>query len=231
MSEPAPEGKEGDGEPIIVRARLVERERHRRALLSAMLRPLAGLVGVLPTARDTVSGRKRSRAIKIALIALGLFVLLAGRDHWYVVALGVAGMAAAIPLPLGELAQRSLVRRLGRAAYTTRTHTRAVTLTHDGRRLLLDDDDSGRIRRVLTNRPFGLERLGRGQDTWLAVRPGDSAKKRDAIWICVEGDPPPPELPALERGQVDTPIHVDARAEGLAALCARLEALHIRHGA
>ena len=99
----APDGKTAP-RAINVRARLVERERHRRAMVrhASPAGRARGRAAHRP--RHRLRGARDPSAIKIALIALGLFICWPGATHRYVVALGVAGMAAAIPLPLGELA-------------------------------------------------------------------------------------------------------------------------------
>ena len=203
-------------------ARFLERRVVRRPI-APITQLIAGIAALLPAVRDTAQGRSVGRALRAALIIVGLGVLLTGRAHVGWILLGLAIMTLAVPLPLGLLQRRSLVRRIRLAGHTLRTLSTDASLVHDGRRLELHEPDA-MIRRVLTDRAFRLDRFRDERDgsLWLRVSPRSSKKKRDAIWLHVEDQPAPADRPPLDPDQPDE--HA-AHIRHAAALLAQLTAI------
>ena len=182
MTEPAPLHVTGT-----TRERLIER---RGPLASLWFGALAEAVSVLPVAPDTQRGRARRSAIKVALLIAGLLIVLAGYEQRALMALGVLIMALAPALPLNPMTKRDVVRALKKRRFALRQIEHPATITHDGRRLILQVDGERR-RRVLTNRRFSLQRRvdERGEGAWVGVAPRKSSKKSEAIWLHIPARP------------------------------------------
>ncbi len=189
---------------------------------------IASFVRMMPSFRDTRSGRRKSKQTKVVLGGLGLFIILAGHNTPLIIVCGVVLMAAAVPLPLPEGQRRSIIHRLRGMRTRDIEVRRSGRLVHDGRRLLLYDDGE-RDRRVLTNRPFRLQTFAdtEGRGTYIEVAPADAKKKRESIWILVEDQAPDADAETVKPWRVDLPAHVDASLIGrLAALLRREHDLH-----
>ena len=204
-------------------ARFLERRVVRRPI-APLTQLVAGLAALLPAVRDTAQGRSVGRALRGALIIVGLSVLLTGRAHVGWILLGLGVMTLAVPLPLGLLQRRSLVRRIRRAGHALRTLSTHASLVHDGRRLELHEPDA-MVRRVLTDRAFRLDhyRDERDGSLWLRVMPRSSKKKRDAIWLHAEDQQASADLPALDP---DLPDAHAAHVREATALLDRLRDAH-----
>jgi len=211
---------------LVVEAELVSSETSRRTT-APLYKSLASLVATFPSYKDSRSGRKGAKQLKVVFVVIGLITLLAGREAWPVVVCGVILMSLAIFLPIENLKKRTLVNRLRRAQTETHEVRRAAKLVHDGRRLILYDGDS-RDRRVLTNRPFVLRHFaGADGAHWIQVAPKGSKKKAEAIWLHLEGEAAPEDAQKLKDFRVDLPAYTSRAAA--AELIACLEREHLLH--
>lgn len=184
---------------------------------------LLTLARVLPTAPDSVAGRSRANTIKVAFVAAGVIALLGAREvHFALAPLGLLIMSGAVWLPVTDLRKRGVVRKIKGLGRVSEVEVEPVRLEHDGRRLILWRGEE-RARRVLTNRPFRLERgLYEGRGALVARPKGEGGKKAS---ICVVG-------PARSGKDSDhvfeglfEPVHVDdaAQWDELAALLERAQ--------
>lgn len=108
---------------------------------------LERLIATLPKHRDSRSGRTNATQARVALMALGIFVIVFWDHPW--APGGLLICATALVLPISEGKRRSLVAQL-RVRRTTKTRLRQspATLTLTAKHLELTGED-GRLRRVL----------------------------------------------------------------------------------
>lgn len=202
--------------------------RDKPAPIALFFKMLAEVVSVLPAIGDSASERKKAPLIKGVLIGLGLLIALASYRAPIFIALGFAIMALAVPLPVRHAWRRDATRALRRRAVQLVTFDSPLRLVHDGRRLILERDGE-RVRRVLTDRRFDLQaRRDADGELWLGVIPGDSKKKKDAIWVHFP-DAAEASLAALDPARPDTPILLTAPEPERVALRQRLEQAHRAH--
>jgi len=162
---------------------------------------LQGLYDLLPSTKDTVSGRASRTRWKAGLVIAGVVFIVGGREStWFAIpALVLIASAAVLPLSAQGKRQGLLSLRRMRAK---EVHTPSpAKLVHDGRRLELWEEDT-KLRHVLTDRAFTWTAWRDPRDAstaWWSVRPAHGKKKRDVIWIAVDGAPDSPhsaeELP------------------------------------
>ena len=196
---------------LVVEAELVSSETSRRPI-APVYKALASIVATFPSYKDTRSGRKNAKQLKVIFVVIGLITLLAGREVWPVIVCGVILMSLATFLPIENLQKRTLVNRLRRAQTTSHEVRRPAKLVHDGRRLILYDGEQ-RERRVLTNRPFFLGHfVGEDATHWVQVSPKGSNKKKEAIWLRLDGGSAPDDAGKLKEWRVDTPAYTSHTA-------------------
>lgn len=196
---------------LVVEAELVSSETSRRPT-APFYKALASIIATFPSYKDSRSGRKNAKQLKIIFVVIGLITLLAGREVWPVIVCGVILMSLATFLPVENLQKRTLVNRLRRAQTMEHEVRRPARLVHDGRRLILYDGDQ-RDRRVLTNRAFFLGHF-RGEDDahWVQISPKGSGKKREAIWVRLDGSQAPADAQKLKEFRVDSPAYTSRSA-------------------
>lgn len=213
MSKPADE--------LVIHTELAGSELVMRPL-APLYGAIASLLGALPSYKDSARGRKGAKQLRIILVVVGFFVMLAARHVWPMIILGIVLMASAIVVPMDAVRQRSLVSRWQKKRAFNRATTRPAKLVHDGRRLMLFDGEE-QDRRVLTSRPFRLTRFaGSDADTWVELAPKKSKKKREAIWLHLHDLAPPAGALPVKSFRVDAPVKLSAASA--TPLLARLDA-------
>ena len=214
-------------EDLLVPVTLKKEVKKRRAS-APLFKGVATLVSMVPTYRETRSGRASARHLKIVLGLIGGVLVLASSEFLPLIVLGLLIAALAAIVPIGELRKRSILSALKQRSVYTETKERPGSLLHDGRRLILHDGDE-RVRRVLTNRAFRLEeRRTEEGGRCLVAAPQESRKKRDAIVMLFEGERALPDALPMTSEQMDEPAWVDSeRAEALSSMLMHIHTSHV----
>ena len=216
---------------ITVRGAVREIVPQRRSAPAALFySTLCEVLGILPTHEDTEEGEAGARSVKLVILIVGLLVVLAGYEHRLAIPPGVAIMLLALIVPISKHTRKTYLAKFRRAQYVETTSQVDAVLVHDGRRLILEVDEE-RLRRVLTNKPFVLERAAPQERSgppfedvraWLCVSPKGSRRKRDAIWIGLLHDEKMDFSRNFDPGAADNPIVIDANQGEARALLERL---------
>ncbi|MEM1347033.1 MAG: hypothetical protein AAGI01_00655 [Myxococcota bacterium] len=183
-----------------------------KAWYAPALEVLLGIHALLPSTKDTVSGRASRTRWKAGLVLAGVVFLIGGRESTWFALPALLLLASAAALPLTDQGKRKGAARLRRARTREVRKPHTAQLVHDGRRLELWQGDT-KLRHVRTDRAFEWSPWRDERDAsvaWWSVRPQGSEKKRDVIWIAVEGgaSTTPEDTPALPRDDVVDPAHV-----------------------
>lgn len=147
-------------------------------------RKLIGVVRAIPAHRDTRTGRRNARQVRIVLLVIGLVIIIFWQSDWAI--LGVIPALSGLVVPLSERRRRDLTAKL-RTASAPRSTVRTVDGTlrvEDDAILLMTGDDV-------------LRRLDRGKakivahDDALELREG--SKKDRCVHLVTPGSAPPGE--------------------------------------
>ena len=175
-------------DPLVVDARLRQQENYT-PVWAGLLSPVQTFVALLPSYKDTRAGREASRQIKIFVFVVAAAAMIFGGSLPWII-IGALAMLLSLAIPLPEGVKRSLQSRLKalRSDHTRQIET-AGRLVVDGRRLVLQEDDTN-LRRVLIDRNEHRVVAGdfRGAAA-LKVSP-KSARKADSIWVVCEAMDP-----------------------------------------
>lgn len=216
---------------ITVRGAVREVVQQRRSAPATLFySALAEALSILPTHDDTEEGEASARNAKLVILVVGLLVVLAGYEHRLAILPGVAIMLLALFIPMSRHTRKTYLAKFRRARFVEVVSQVDARLVHDGRRLILEVGEE-RVRRVLTNKPFLMERASSTQpetpfedvSSWLGVSPKGSRRKRDVIWIGLLHDKNVESSGNFEPGSADNPIVIDSNQQEAHALLARLK--------
>ncbi len=121
---------------------ILKRPSKLRQVYAAML----GVLGFLPSFRDTRSGRQAMKAWRIGFMVAGLIVFSLVDDDWRLTGIPIAALA--LLLPLTEMQKRSLMAKIKLRMEVSERVTQEVEVSWDGRRL--DINTPEKIRSILT---------------------------------------------------------------------------------
>ncbi len=160
----------------------------------ALAAPLAALVAAVPGHEESGRGRELAMAIKLAIGAMGIWMVTWGRDDWRLGLAGVLVALTAVFIPLSESRKRRL-RLAAEGLATGRRATRPVPaeLVFDGRKLTVRAED--RVYRSLRPGDPGctIHLEAREGMALLALLP-PTGRKRDPLWFATDAASLPPEV-------------------------------------
>ncbi|MCA9562667.1 MAG: hypothetical protein KC561_04215 [Myxococcales bacterium] len=166
--------------PLTVGGALIEVQTVSKPATAAGLQ--VRLLRILPSYKDTVTGRSGAKQFKVATAAIGLLLaLLSGQVAFAV--LGFTMVGAAVFLPVKADWKRTRIAQLRKGTRTTRQVNReAVDLGFDGKRVFVTKQGKT-WRRVLVDRGEHVIEDRRSENpATLGILPG-SQRRAESIWL------------------------------------------------